>query len=162
MLKWDLYVENTNFAKCYLMNMSVEVDNKLLQFKKANEQCYRLFRELFLYLDTATLDIQSFQYKARPLIAAFLFLLLGEKCGQFSKEQIGAEFSKSSLFILNSDNVFNSIFSDFIVESFGFSLAELLPTIRYASTFFEMNMFYDLPPVVKRNPENFLQVRKPG
>ena len=42
------------------------------------------------------------------------------------------------------------MFIDFLFLSFGFNLAELAPTVMYASTFFGLQFIYDLPAAVSR------------
>lgn len=51
-------------------------------------------------LDCAILDIQTVQYKPKILVCSMIYLILGKKLGEFSKERILKEFPATSLFFL--------------------------------------------------------------
>ncbi len=95
-------------------------------------------------IDAAVLDVQSLQYHPRALIAAALYVLLTWRYGQASKEAIAGEFTAGSRF-LNERYPFNDLFGDFLAQTFGYQLAELLPTIQYIAVFIVLPFNYALP-----------------
>lgn len=110
-------------------------------------------------LDTTLLDIQTLQYKLRPLVAAFMYIIIGRDFDQFNKTQIIAQFPTSSLYLLDHTFAFNDIFSVFLKLHFGLALEDLLPNIQYASTYFSLKISYDLPDIVKKNRKGVLEVK---
>ena len=86
------------------------------------------------YIDFALLDIQTLQYKNRTLAAAFLYITLILRIGLYSCEQVALSFRKESQLIL-AKTPFNELFSRFLVDSFGFPLKDILPTVQYCSGF---------------------------
>lgn len=97
-------------------------------------------------LDCALLDAQTLQYKLHPLVAAFMYILLGKDFKQFTLEQITETFSQSSKYLLNKEFAFNNLFAIFMEKNFSFELEDLLPCIQYASTFFSLPLSMKLNP----------------
>ena len=89
-------------------------------------------------LDCSLLDIQTLQYKLRPLVAAFMYIILGKDYSQFTLETIIEMFPNSSKYLLDKNFAFNDLFAKFLERYFGFQLEDLLPCIQYASTFFSL------------------------
>lgn len=136
----------------------VNSDEGLIQFKQPNEKSYARFREIMQLVDCSILDVQTLQYKSRALVASCMYMVLGKHFKQFTPEQIFEEFPKSSLYLLDEDYAFNDLFGDFLLYSFGFQLIDLLPSIQYASTYFKIQLNFDLPTAAKTNKENVLEV----
>ena len=109
-------------------------------------------------IDCALLDVQTLQYKLRPLIASFMYIILGKDFEQFTLPQIIETFPASSLYLLDQTFAFNNLFSDFLQKNFGLELEDLLPCIQYASTYFNLEICKDLPLAVKLNPEGVTDV----
>lgn len=156
MCQWDLYIEHAEFARGHPLVLSTV--EELIQFKQPNEKSYARFREMMQLIDCTILDIQTLQYKPRALVASFMYIILGKHFKQFTVQQIFEEFPKSSLYLIDQQHMFNDLFGDFLIYSFGFQLADLLPTIQYASTFFKLPLNFDLPTAAKINKENVLEV----
>ena len=156
MNQWDLYIEHSQYAVKHPLILSF--DEGMIQFKQPNEKSYARFRELMQLIDCSLLDSQTLQYKSRALIASLMYLVLGKHYKQFSVQQIVDDFPKSSLYLLDNEYAFNDLFENFLLFSFGFQLIDLLPSIQYASTYFRLNLNFDLPTAAKVNKENVLEV----
>ena len=109
-------------------------------------------------LDCALLDVHTLQYKLRPLVAAFMYIILGKDYKQFTMEQITGTFRTSSLYLLDKNFAYNDLFSTFLNKHFGFELEDLLPCIQYASTFFSLNISQQAPNIVRINPQGIAEV----
>lgn len=109
-------------------------------------------------VDCAVLNNQTLQYATRTLVAAFMYLILGKHLGAFTVEQIFTELSQSSSYLLNATNPINGLFGDFALYCFEFKLADILPSVQYASTYFLLQMIYELPKAAKWNQEAVLEV----
>lgn len=109
-------------------------------------------------LDCSLLDIQTLQYKLRPLVAGFMYIILGRDYDQFNSLQILEKFPTSSLYLLNDNFAFNNLFSIFLKQHFGMELGDLLPCIQFASTFFGLKLSMDLPSIFKMNKDGILKV----
>ena len=142
MSQWDMYIQQSPYAMNHPLIRSVS--DPFIVFKQPTEKAYAKFREFMQVIDIALLDVVSLQYQPRAIIASTMYLMLVYHFGQATKEIISAEFVYSSHF-LNPEYPFNDLFSDFLVQSFGFQLAELLPTIQYMSTFMALPFNYNLP-----------------
>jgi hypothetical protein len=91
-------------------------------------------------LDCATLDIQTVQYQPKLLVCAFMYLVLGHGMGIFKQEEIWKEFPRSSLYLLDEDNLFNDLFMNFLQTSFNIMLIDLLPTVQYCATYYGLTL----------------------
>ena len=156
MCQWDLYIESAPSAISH--PLVVQLGDALIQFKKPEEKAYARFRECMQLIDTAVLDIETLQYNTRTLVAAFMYLILGKHFGQFSLQQIVEQFPYSSQYLLNPKYSFNDLFGEFLLFSFGFQLIDLLPSIQYASRFFQLPLNFDLPNAARIFKENVLEV----
>lgn len=153
MNQWDIYLETNAYAQNHqLLKIIADRD---LYFKQPNEKAYARFRELMQILDIAVLDIITLQYQPRAIIAATMYLLMGHYMEHFTLDKISEEFMYGSAF-LDPDNLFNDLFSDFLGQSFGFQIPELLPTIQYVASFMSLPFNYDLPSVAQN--KNVLEV----
>lgn len=65
--------------------------------------------------------------------------------GIFKTKEITHDFPRSSLYLLDEDNLFNDLFMNFLNESFNIALIDLLPTVQYTATYFILPMSYDDP-----------------
>lgn len=108
-------------------------------------------------LDCALLDVHTLQYKLRPLVGAFMYIVLGKDFKQFELDQITERFPTSSLYLLDKTFAFNDLFSKFLEHSMALQLEELLPTIQYASTFFNLPICQQPPSIVKMNPKSVVE-----
>ena len=142
MSQWDIYIQQCPYALNHPLLRSFS--DPSVVFKQPTEKAYARYRELMQLIDTILLDLVSLQYQPRAIIASVLYILLAYHFGQVTKEGIASEFSCSSHF-LSPEYPFNDLFSDFLAQSFGFQLAELLPTIQYVAVFMSMPFNYDLP-----------------
>jgi len=116
-------------------------------------------------LDCALLDVQTLQYKLRPLVASFMYIILGKDFEQFTLNQIVQTFRSSSLYLLDKTFAFNNLFADFLENFCGLELEDLLPCIQYASTFFCLDISKDYPKIVKANAkaiQDVLSIIIPG
>lgn len=87
-------------------------------------------------IDCSAIDIQTAQYSPKMLICSFLYLLIGREMSIFEAEEIVREFPCSSLYLLDEGSNFNDLFGCFVVQVFGFSLLDMLPTVQYCATYF--------------------------
>ena len=59
-------------------------------------------------LDCALLDVHTLQYKLRPLVGAFMYIVLGKDFKQFELDQITERFPTSSLYLLDKTFAFTT------------------------------------------------------
>lgn len=102
-------------------------------------------------IDCCLLEVDTLQYKPRPLIAAFMYIVIGIEFDQFTTEIVVERFPSSSLYLLEPNFAFNNLFARFLEIHFGIELEELLPSIQYASTFAGLEVSTKLPSVVESN-----------
>ena len=91
-------------------------------------------------IDCCTLDHVHLQYKQRPLIASFMYLLIGFESEQFTQELIVETFPFFSAGMLQSNSNFNELMSQFLELHFSLCLEELIPSIQYAAAFFDLEI----------------------
>lgn len=91
-------------------------------------------------IDCCILDHTHLQYKQRPLIASFMYLLIGFECEQFSQELIVETFPFFSAGMFQINASYNELFTHFLELYFGLCLEELIPTIQYASGYFDLEV----------------------
>lgn len=77
-----------------------------------------------------------------------MYIILGNGYEQFNSEQIIENFPNSSTYLLETTYAFNDLFSDFMKTHFGCELEHLLPYIQYASTYFALELSFELPSAV--------------
>jgi hypothetical protein len=130
MNQWDLYIE------------SFAIDDKHY-FKKPDEKSYAMFREVMQIVDLAILDIDTLQYQPRVLIASCIYLVLSVHYDVLSTEEVYKKVPYFSEYIEPSE--FNNTFASFLTQSFSFELPELLPSIQYIGSLFELPFSYDIP-----------------
>ncbi len=157
MCQWDSYVESSNLAQSHFLIRGLPILSFVL-FKDRDPQSYMQFREITQVLDAMLLDIETLGYPKRPMVAALLYLVIGKKLGVFSNRSITEELANSSLFLLDHSRGFNHLFSDFLHRSFNMQLGDLLPSIQYAASFFNLKISIELPTAAKINRENVLEV----
>ena len=146
MLQWDNYVEKSPYAlkhHCFL-----KIDKPV--FKNMHKDSFKLFRSLMQFIDCAVLDIQTAQYTPQMIILSFMYLILGIKIADFSHDKIHRLFPRTSHYLIDRDrdnpyNPYNDLFGDFVMESFNLTLSELLPTVQYTATFFNITFTYEKP-----------------
>lgn len=52
------------------------------------------------------------------------------------------EFPGSSLYLIDESSEFNDLFRSFVGHVFGFSLCDILPTVQYCATYFDLVFSY--------------------
>lgn len=104
-------------------------------------------------IDCALLDIQILQHKNRPIALSVMYLVLGLSFGQFTQEQICQRFAYTMEF-LDPGYMLNEIFADYLMNALGYSMDEIAPTIQYMSSFFSIELRYDMPPTTNINSSN--------
>jgi hypothetical protein len=96
-------------------------------------------------IDCSAIDIQTSQYAPKTIACSFMYLLLGLRLEIFNNDEIVTDFPGTSLFLLDEENPFNLLFRSFLSLSFGFSLLEILPSVQYCATFFNLEFTYENP-----------------
>lgn len=153
-VQWDLYIETSvNATNHYLVRRS----NKKVHFRQTNNESYYRYRTQIQLLDTAIMDIQTLQYNFRDLVAAFMYIILGRDYEQFSSEQIVNSFPQQSTYLQETTMAFNNQYADFISTHFGCELDQLLPYIQYASTYFALELSFDIPAAQSSDQDQILQ-----
>lgn len=110
-------------------------------------------------VDCAVLEVKTLQYKMRPLLASFLYILIGVEYRQFTPQMVVEQFPSCSVYLLAQDYAFNDLYSKFLEIFFGMTLEELLPSIQYAANFFGLAPNFDLPRAVIDNKDLNPKVR---
>jgi hypothetical protein len=72
MQQWDLFLEENDYAR----NHPLMKQSKSMFFKKPDQKAYGYFRQVVQILDCCLLEIQSLQYKQKPLVCSVLYLVL--------------------------------------------------------------------------------------
>lgn len=89
-----------------------------------------------------------------------MYLVLGIKLQQFTLEQIVEEFPHRSMYLLDQEEyALSNLFGYFLNSYFAIELVDLLPTIQYASTYFNFEIEYRLPSIIEYKKEELLDVR---
>lgn len=155
MAQWDNFLDESAHARNHPL---IKSQKTLPRFRLPCEQSYALYRELMQLVDAALLDVETLKYKQRALIASFLYSLMGREFKQFTLEQIVYEFPHSSLYLLDESFAFNDLFGGFLQQCFAVALLDLLPTIQYISTYFNLPINVSLPVAAKVDKDNVLNV----
>ena len=141
MSAWDQYLGNP-YTTTHRLLLSIPDPNVV--FKSPNQKSYARYRELTQLLDIASLHVATLQYTPRALVASALYILLSYHFGQVTKETIYSTFPYTSHF-LSPQFPFNQFFAQFLMQTFGFQLEFLLPTIQYLARFMAIPFDYSLP-----------------
>ena len=94
----------------------------------------------------------------RPLVAAFMYIIVGKEFEQFSQETVVHDFPTCSIYMLGQEYAFNSLFGKFMEVFFGMALEELLPFIQYAATFISLEPNFNFPSIADDNRNETLSV----
>lgn len=106
------------------------------------------------------LDINVLRFEMRMVVASLMYLQLGIYYKQFTKEAVSTNFNEKYLFA-NSLNNYNEFFNSFITQNFDFFLIDLLSTLQYVASFFDITYNYSLPPAANSpNRENSTDVSR--
>jgi hypothetical protein len=157
MVEWDNFVDSSPVVNELRMINQGNNGQELIHFKLANKESYTRYREFMQLIDCGVLNIETLQYKSRPLVASFLYLIIGKYYKQFTLSEIIHDIPQSSYFLFNDSQGLNHMFREFLKFSFGYQLEELLPSIQYAATFFSLPISYELPHAAKLDPDNVLK-----
>ena len=155
MAQWDNFLDESSHARSHPL---IKSQKNLPRFRLPCEQSYALYREFMQLVDAAILDVETLKYKQRALIASFLYSLMGREFKQFTLDQIVYEFPHSSLYLLDESFAFNDLFGGFLQQCFAVALLDLLPTIQYISTYFNLKINVSLPVAAKVDKDNVLNV----
>lgn len=150
-LQWDSYIKTHPWAQNHIIWDHLPGRNIL--FRETNKVSYHRFRELMQLLDCSLLDVETLIYQLRPLVASFMYIILGKDFEQFTLRKIVEDFPTSSKYLLGRSYAFNDLFSNFLQNCCGLELLDLLPSIQYASSFFSLEIDKSLPMVARSNPE---------
>jgi cyclin E len=153
--QWDNFIEESSYAQRNVLASSVKTP---IKFKLPTQHSYTLYRHLMQLIDATVLEIQTLQYKQRALVLSIMYVLIGREFHQFTTEMIVQEFPVSSQYLLDTSFAYNNLFGHFVQECFGIELSDLLPTIQYVSSFFNIEFDISLPIAAKIDKENVLQV----
>lgn len=85
MAQWDIYSQSNPMQFDILIS---EIPGQIPMFKSDIIEDYQRFRLLMQILDLMVLDIYTFKYDKRKLIASTIYLTLGLSFKVFTKEQV--------------------------------------------------------------------------
>eukprot|EP00357_Protocruzia_adherens_P002605 CAMPEP_0115028848 /NCGR_PEP_ID=MMETSP0216-20121206/36597_1 /TAXON_ID=223996 /ORGANISM="Protocruzia adherens, Strain Boccale" /LENGTH=520 /DNA_ID=CAMNT_0002405215 /DNA_START=1 /DNA_END=1563 /DNA_ORIENTATION=+ len=148
MNQWDLYIEGNSYAQSHRLMESLPPDEQSILFKHTSEKSYMRFREMMQLMDVITLDFHSLKHNSRSLVASLLYLILAKHFGYLIEDDIEDEIINSENF-MTEDSSYNDLFSHFLSTSFGFMLDDIVLTVRYAATFMNFQLSFELPTVLK-------------
>jgi hypothetical protein len=131
--QWDLYLETK--------------DAFIITFKKANEESYKIFREVTQLIDIIAMDYSYLCFSPRYLVASTIYLGL---CLNILDSELNEEVILNTI---NSEKQFVILFKEFIKESMNFEYQEILHSIRFCSKYINLKFNYDLPLSVQINPD---------
>jgi hypothetical protein len=173
LVEWDIYI--STLYKNYIIYVNSlqndrirqqdQLNRRLVTFKQENTYSYRRFREIVQLLDACVLDFEVYQFKTWKIAAGILYVVCN-KCFFGTGYEL---FWWNSLVFGNScdggimvDHV-HGLLENFLCRVFKiFSLDCLSDTLNYLSSYFDLQIDYELPPVCKfhsniqENYENFL------
>ena len=149
--EWDNY---------FMMSLENELNSfeVCLTFKQPNESSYQYYREIMQFIDVVQLDIETLQYSQRSILAAIMYLIVGKNLNQYNINQIVQQFPINPIFMGENNQSFNEYFENFLKNSFGFYLEDLVQAIQYTASFFHLVLNFELPVAAKVNKENVLLV----
>lgn len=142
--QWDLWMDRQGSA------ISVRFKGADSDVHDLDIQSYHNWRWLAQYIDFSVLDIQTLQYKNRTLAASFLYLTLLLKMNVYTAEDVVSRFRRESQCVL-AHTPFNELFSRFLTDSFGFPLADILPTVQYCSGFMVLPARFEMPQLLRED-----------
>jgi hypothetical protein len=139
--QWDLFIETVDNIKKQFLNFFSE--EKILFFKKSDDNSYYNFRKITQIIDLIQLDEKHFFFDDRYLIAASIFLLLSLNFHfefNFEQKEIILQNEKIKKLIFN-------VYNNFIQQSFdyNFSDKQLIDSIKYVFQFKNFNFSFELP-----------------
>ena len=139
--QWDLFIETVDNIKNQFLNFFSE--EKILFFKKSDDNSYYNFRKITQIIDLIQLDEKHFFFDDRYLIAASIFLLLSLNFHfdfNFEQKEIILQNEKIKKLIFN-------VYNNFIQQSFdyNFSDKQLIDSIKYVFQFKNINFSFELP-----------------
>lgn len=137
MQQWDLFLEESDYGRNH------PLAKQEIFFKKVSKKSLCFFLQVMQVLDCCTIEVQSLQYKQKPLVCSVIYLVLKKEIEGVTIKKIVEEYPRSSNYLLDDSNPLNDLFRAFVEYTFGFLLFDLLPTIQYCSTFFALRMDYE-------------------
>lgn len=141
MKQWDKYIDEVDYA----MHHPCFEGKEKSYFKKLDQNSYRMFRQLMQFIDCVILDVQTAQYKPILIVLSVMYLILGIRTNGFQFDQIHQVFPRVSNYLVDRNNYFNDLFEKFVESSFGMTLLEILPSVQYTATFFNLTLTYEKP-----------------
>ena len=149
--QWDLFIETVDNIKKQFLNFFSE--EKILFFKKSDDNSYYNFRKITQIIDLIQLDEKHFFFDDRYLIAASIFLLLSLNFHfefNFEQKEIILQNEKIKKLIFN-------VYNNFIQQSFdyNFSDKQLIDSIKYVFQFKNFNFSFELPLIYQVEQKDF-------
>jgi hypothetical protein len=136
-------------------------NNTVIYFKKTDELCYQVYREVTQMIDLLTLNVATLRYNTRHLVASCIFIVLcmNFEVAYFTRSEMNA-YQFDEEFYYNLINETDSphrylveIYSSFLHQSFNFTFEDIIYTLTYCSKYMQFEFIYDLPMVMQSNPE---------
>ena len=149
--QWDLFIETVDNIKKQFLNFFSE--EKILFFKKSDDNSYYNFRKITQIIDLIQLDEKHFFFDDRYLIAASIFLLLSLNFHfefNFEQKEIILQNEKIKKLIFN-------VYNNFIQQSFdyNFSDKQLIDSIKYVFQSKNFNFSFELPLIYQVEQKDF-------
>lgn len=141
MKQWDKYIDEVDYA---MHHPCFEGKDKAY-FKKLDQSSYRMFRQLLQFVDCVILDVQTAQYKPLLIILSLMYLIIGVKVAGFQHDEIHQVFPRGSHYLLDRSNYFNDLFENFVGSTFGLTLLEILPSVQYTASYFNLSLTFEKP-----------------
>ncbi len=107
-------------------------------------------------MDLLVLDLNTFRYEKRKLIASVLFIQLGINFNAFRREEICSVPDIPMLLMQVEQEMedFSTMIQHFLLAFFSLSMAELVDSIQFTSKFFALEASSDMPIIIKNKKEN--------
>lgn len=123
-------------------------------FKKADENSYNLYRKITQMIDLIILDTNIYLFNSRMIVASAMFLIFGIYFEIFDPKSnlTDLNYLNSICFgNLRKKHFLNEIYSEFLLQSFGFQYSEIFFSIMYASKFKNFMFSIELPLIIRSN-----------
>jgi hypothetical protein len=147
--QWDVYLDSFEEVREKFSLFSGK--SNLVYFKKPDEETYFIFRQITQLTDVIVLDINYLNFSLRELVAACLFITIGKNLNIFDKP--GELNDMTYLLKVSRNNYFADIFSEFLHQSFGFTIQCIYLAIIFVSKFTKLNFSTELPLIAQTNED---------
>lgn len=126
-------------------------NKNVIYFKKPNEEAYFIYRQITQMIDLIVLDINYLSFSLREIIAACLFIVIGENLNTFDSS--GELSSMNYLLKVTKNNYFAELFTEFLNQSFGFNMQSIYLAIIFASKFMKFKFSTELPLIAQTDED---------